>query len=707
MMGFLYRLIVVIVLLWPIHSLAAVTATITTPFECDDTTDDCLAPKAIFFSGRTSSCDTPECDDDVLGSDEHFHTLRYKWTFGDPNAGTWNTTGEDKNIEYGPITVHVFDPEATGQAKNHDCGDGANTCWEYTVTLEVWSGDAYQSTTDKVYIEDGDELIADETICIANDSLPVAGSGDGCPTGATVRQGSGDFDADMAYALGTNCTGSTECRRILFKGGDTFTASSASSLAGETGPGIVGTYDSTYPPTTKAIIDTGTGNVDVWTSSSVVEDWRIMDLDIRQDSQGAGNGANFVYFARWTDVLIYRIKREEGDVFFMGGLSAAGGPCDGAGHGTGPDDYGCPGTHLIENDIAMTFYDHNALFYAAIESGLIGNEIMQSGCSDHPVRLAGRGQWKDMVISHNDSGGGGAHADCSTAGIKQDWTIRGHDTASYVSQYLVFRRNIFRNDSTNYGLQITPGSGVWDARLEHLIFEGNQFAIGDQEVDIGARYVTVRNNLFDVGNNGRGSLAPAYRSGGALPDGWIEDIYVYNNSFANNRSGQAVVRYNTDASTQTVVNLNLYNNINYGDNTATLDLEHGGFPAGSTLFDGFCETDLDRCEVDDADTDDPDCTDGATNPENCVPANFADPSFGSSPYAGTSPADPLIPAEFYLTGAGAATAIDAGVDLGSHVYDDFEHGVRNDGSYDMGALEFGEALVPGITGGSITGGSLQ
>jgi hypothetical protein len=155
----------------------------------------CTAPCSVFFDASATT-DADESDP--------FHHLLFTWNFGNPSAGAWtygaNTSGS-RNFAAGAVAAHVYEFAGSYTWTVRACD--ATSCDTESGTITVTAADTTFSTTN--------------TMCIANGSLPVAGSG-GCPSGAAVRN-SGDLDASITACV----TGNT--KRCLFKGGDTFTSS--------------------------------------------------------------------------------------------------------------------------------------------------------------------------------------------------------------------------------------------------------------------------------------------------------------------------------------------------------------------------------------------------------------------------------------------------------------------------------------------------
>jgi hypothetical protein len=226
---------------------------------------DGVAPLSVFFdaTGTTATATT-----------RPFHNLEYRWTFGDaagsPVSGTtWTTgsgAGNSRNAATGPVAAHVFENSGT-----------------YTVSLTVTDGSNTVSNncTQIVVQNPADVFSNDNTVCVAAQSQPLAGSG-GCPLGALTDRLESFPAAISRYA--------TTGKRVLFKRGDTFTAATEARITA-TGPGIVGAYGSGALPLIQVPLQVAAGteiNILGFSSSSTPEfkDWRIMDLDL--DGMGGG-----------------------------------------------------------------------------------------------------------------------------------------------------------------------------------------------------------------------------------------------------------------------------------------------------------------------------------------------------------------------------------------------------------------------------------
>jgi len=139
-----------------------------------------------------------------------FHDLLYRWSFGDPNAGTWSTTGRSKNTATGGVAGHVFEHPGV-----------------YTATLTVYGVTDAASETVKITVTDPDEFFSSsqhpshETIVVSNTQEVASGDWSGEPPGARRFHARSWSDAMSQRGPG---------HRILLRGGETWTASSRTVL---------------------------------------------------------------------------------------------------------------------------------------------------------------------------------------------------------------------------------------------------------------------------------------------------------------------------------------------------------------------------------------------------------------------------------------------------------------------------------------------
>ena len=184
----------------------------------------CVAPCAVHFDAIGNGTD--QTSDPSYARE--FHTMLFEWDFGDPGAGTWATTGGSRNRALGAIAGHLFETPGT-----------------YTVRLAVTNpaGANSISTASVVVADPNVAFAATSTWCFANSGTPGGAGFEACPVRAAAQQRviaattAGGFNS----ALST-CGVGTRKARCLFRAGDTFRASTMTSLGNTTGAGLVTSF---------------------------------------------------------------------------------------------------------------------------------------------------------------------------------------------------------------------------------------------------------------------------------------------------------------------------------------------------------------------------------------------------------------------------------------------------------------------------------
>ncbi len=229
----------------------------------------CLAPCAVHFDAigmgalSTVPYTTTETTDSAFTRE--FHSLHFEWNFDDPNSGTWSTgaaaatgTPQSKNYDIGGIAGHLYENPGT-----------------YTVTLTVTNpaGESAQ-TTREVVVGDRTTYFSDaNTFCFATTAgtfqgCPLDTNSDGTCDGAEADNCTATADLDLALLSGDGCKGGSEdCanadsgqRRVLFRRGDTFAASTTITMQRASGsPGIVEAFGSGANP--RPILDMNGANL--------------------------------------------------------------------------------------------------------------------------------------------------------------------------------------------------------------------------------------------------------------------------------------------------------------------------------------------------------------------------------------------------------------------------------------------------------------
>lgn len=635
----LIRLVLLLLLATPASASITITGgNAPTASRCETTEESCPAPAAIFFSARATTCSTEECNDGTSGF-ENAEFHRLRYKWTFGDAGAGNwVTGTSKNVDYGPIAAHVFEDESAAT---------------YTVTLEVWSGsEGPESTTLTIYVDDPDTVFASNTICIFDSGGSL---GAGCPDD-TYTDEEDDFDDAVEGALATGCGGGG-CLRILFKAGDAFTVNDEADIDTD-GPGILGSYGTANDG--RAILDATSYSA----SSQIVEPaeaqteyWVIREFEIQHLASPDNGNVEASTFIRYDNqsfafehTLITKNKQVGGNNFIVM-LEASY---------TDPRTAGI-GLFAVENIAASEVYP---FFFSTLQGALIGNTIGDSSINtiEHLWRI-GTVRWRDMVVSHN-------LVQCCAALAT---TVRGQERDySLPAQFMIFRDNTFEwadfTPGSFAGVSFWPAKDEDDQRIQDIIIENNRFA--DPLMGLLVKTLTVRNNLFAITEERVSGGGPIYIStghGGALPADWVDDTMIYNNSGFSPFANDDFIEASGSGSAQS-------------NNCVAVNNLYWTTQAGNAVVDGF-----ENCGA-------------STDTDNLDRSDMPTPA---AAYASSTP-DIDTASDWYLTGDDAATAVDQGTDLGSHVYDDFEHRVRS-GTYDIGAMELDQDAQPSLQGGALSG----
>ena len=506
------------------------------------------APVASLVASRTTGT-APLCVHfDATGSTDAdttrpFHDLLYRWNFGNPGAGAWArgaNTSWPKDLARGPVAAHCYETAGTYTARLQVCDE--TTCNSTSTTITVSNPDTTFSGTN--------------TVCIGN-SLPTAGAG-GCPSGASVMASS-DFTTARTTHVATG-------KRLLFKRGDTFSATTTYNAGSATGVQI-----NAYGTGADPIV-----NFDIATSPYVFNfntagtpDWTIANIDFRGPGV-SGRGQCFRWTGDITRLTIINVK------------------CTDAGTGSGPSGT-ARATEFFSVNTVFTDYRAGMGWYgfvtkSAYLGGLYGT--IYGMPAEHGLRLQ---QAFKTVIAHNDL--------TAMTATKAQITIRGYahqtgatwsDTAD--SQYLVISVNKFDNRNYNNGngssgLGLTPGSNDDCHWGRDILVERNFFATGTNSlapIFIKWPDVTVRNNILlaestadgahgqiNPDNNGTcaGSDSPGSTAPADLPP-LVERVHWYNNTFYTPTSYSASVSDLLQYSTlvNPVADTILRNNLGYVPN---------------------------------------------------------------------------------------------------------------------------------------------
>ncbi|MEK7705816.1 MAG: PKD domain-containing protein, partial [Myxococcota bacterium] len=456
-----------------------------------------VAPLSVFFDASGTT--------DTAVTSRPFHDLEYRWDFGDPAVGaTWaygaRAGASSKNVAMGPVASHVFETPGI-----------------YTVALSVFDGTNTDTSETTITVDDPDDVFSGtHTVCVAQNSVPVAGAG-GCPLGAAVVQ-----QASFAAAVNTHALAG---KRVLFRRGDTFTTPS-SALLRNGGPGIVGAYGTGAAP--RALADNAGTNFIVLGGSG--SDWRIVDLEFDGLNGGAVHGINTdntfsrLLVLRTTFTHIY-------NAIVINEFTAYSG---------------------IYDDIAIVdstsspiinSTDGWRMFIAAtrltIQGNGLGNLASNLGEGSHVVRVT---YTEKAVIAHNEIARTttghvllkfhsaawcdavlATPTDCAASGYPNgtypnapsyNYTTNIHPVGLFANssgytEHAVISDNKFvggdgsvagANGGNSYGVGLGPQNFFRDERLRDIIFERNWLIAGTAtQIQLLARGtdITIRNNIFD------------------------------------------------------------------------------------------------------------------------------------------------------------------------------------------------------------------
>ena len=486
-----------------------------------------VAPLSIFFdaTGTTATATT-----------RPFHDVEYRWSFGDAegspvNGKTWSTgssAGSSRNAATGPVAAHVFENSGT-----------------YTVSLSVTDGsNTVSNNCTEITVQNPAEVFSgNDTVCVAAATLPAAGVG-GCPNGASTAQ-QGSFPAAISSHATTG-------KRVLFKRGDVFTATTEAALTA-TGPGIVGAYGSGELP---RILMTGNTNVLGFSSSSTPDfkDWRIMDLDMDgmggKETTGTGVSSASGGLAQVTVLRVTYRDMNNAIGFALDLLNYLNN--DFIANGRAAE-----ATHSVDQVTVVdsTVIPGAATVYSAYDSGsriaFMGNDFDNGGNSNsqHVTR------WPFLnkaVISHNTFSRPGItqlaiklHAPYwnATYGVFDPSTTQpviASNLSNYstyangdgYSKYVVIADNKLTDAANPWSVEIGPQNTGSDERIRNVIVERNWWVANTASqvaLRISASEVTVRNNIYNF-SNGSSSQQTAVQ---VVKDGVVltsDQVRIYNNT---------------------------------------------------------------------------------------------------------------------------------------------------------------------------------
>jgi hypothetical protein len=466
-----------------------------------------VAPLAVFFDATgTKAASTPQ----------PFHDLRFDWDFNDPSSGVWGTTGRSRNAASGGVAGHVFETPGTFVVR---------------LTVKDPSGASAEAQA-KVVVEDPERVFRGEkTICVSS-----AGDFSGAPAGA-VR-----FKTQSIDTLGGQIAAG---KRILLRRGETWRLGQRWIL-NVPGPGIIGAFGKGDPP--RLVLTGNQAFLELSGRKPNFADWRFMDLEI--DGEGGPKTAGVTAEGTVKQALFLRFAVRNAHR----GISV----------GSGAVEYyhqrGEPGQSLHE-DVAIvdSTVEHviggkggNASMLAAERLIFLGNRYEDSTGAEHIVRTQ---YVRKGVLSHNELGGPAPrkhvlklHAPPFTGGGLTD---------GKVTELVVVSRNTLRGGEGDWIFVPGPEDGHTDQRVRDVVIEQNHFIAGRASsvaVFVCGTRMTLRNNLFDLSENGKGTCIVINRRGVEPPP---SDIRVLNNTGFSGGPGPFLFLSVGDAATGTVFHNNL------------------------------------------------------------------------------------------------------------------------------------------------------
>jgi PKD repeat protein len=481
-----------------------------------------VAPLGVFFDAIDGSATTDVNGKQLLG-----------WA-GTSGGGTGVVQPSDPegalySWDFGDPASGTFTVSTTGKSRNTATGYTTAHVYEtpgtYTVTLTVTQVNGTINTYTQQITVSG---FSGTTRYIA---AGATGAGDG--TSEANAWGASSIATAIAWVNG----GAN--RQLLFKRGDSFALGSR-SISGA-GPGIVGAYGTGNRP-----ILTGSGASAILDVSG--NDWRIVDLDIQHSRRptSADDGSRAVDVSG-DNVTVLRVKGTGAWVVFSNTYGLTRGniwaDCEST---TGAYQTYFAGFH--EGIIGCNFHDstvtHVVRFWIAQRVAVQSSRLFNPAATRHALKL---------------------HADVSQ---------------NYGSAIASISDNIAGGAST-WTFSIGPqdelsNEAVTRVVLERNRFYGNSTSAEKNDIEISARVVVIRNNVFDAtGASFYEAISVSRRGIEPAP----QNYRIFNNTMFRNDSGE-MYGLLTDS---TATNLQFRNNLIYTASPGTLAVSSGSPGSGSTI----------------------------------------------------------------------------------------------------------------------------
>jgi len=448
-----------------------------------------VAPLYVFFDATATT---------AVATSRPFHELEYRWDFGDPASGSWTSTpgmpNLSRNADTGPMAGHVFESPGT-----------------YTVSLTVLDGAGAATKSVQITVSDPNTVFAANTLCVGN-SQPVSGSG-GCPAGAAVLASS-DFDTAINGNIASR-------KRILFRRGDTFSASASANVT-VAGPGLIGAFGSGAAPVVNATVNSTIIQLSSG-STPTIKDWRVMDLEINGNSGAATNA--FKTEGGIDQVTLLRMNIHHAHF----GVQMSPDTLDNVGSAHRLWDQWAVVDSTVRNAIGGA--GGYVLYFSGQRVAVMGNVLSDSSAAEHVLRTP---YIYKGVFSHNDMS-----KQAPTKHVVKiqaaSWFMAAPTV--YTEQVLLSDNKFTAGDGGSWTVTLGPMNAQSDERVKQVIVERNWFAphpAQSQALTLWAQDVTVRNNLFNLTGTADHVGMVVERRGIEPPPA---NVHVYNNTFYSNSSG--------------------------------------------------------------------------------------------------------------------------------------------------------------------------
>lgn len=452
------------------------------------------APLYVFFdaTGTTHSTLTSPWRD-----------LLFNFDFDDLDGGSvWTNTGYSKNQAWGSTAAHVFLTAGT---------------YVVEVTIEDPDGDTTTATV-QVVVTSGDTTWATtNTVCVS-----TSGTFTGCPSGAT-QIASSDSDAQIL-------TYGAQSRRILFRGGETFTHNASTKMTGQY-PLHIGAYGTGRAifNATSAIVKFGDYNDG--SSSLHAADIRITDIYFDGNNTTEGMYTDGVV----SNLLVMGNKFRNVEAGIKINRSVLNQVTSGhiMFHKIG----------IFGNDIADIFpgSGNYSIFAAAREMAIVDNILATTLTGEPTFRIQ---HWDRGVLQHNKMTGD-QHATKSVVKFHScKWVESYQPCSGEYSEYIVISDNQFYGKGNgSWIVEISPQTDTaTDERIRRITYERNYHETSactptcsnytSQGVAFHAGDSVLRDSIFNMtGGRYMDGIQVSKRPNDFAWPPDVTNVHVYNNTF--------------------------------------------------------------------------------------------------------------------------------------------------------------------------------